>query len=138
MARYVIPTTLSIPYGSVDSEHQDLVDGLNALALLLEPQQDTGANSIPSILMALRKSLAAHFLNEEQVMADLGYPELAEHKRIHALCTARFNCIFQTVGRKEIELSERLLDEMFDIIVSDVIGADSRFKSFLYAQNILT
>lgn len=129
---------LSIPYGDVDSEHQDLVDCLNALALLLEPQQDIGGNSVPSLLMAFRKSLAAHFLHEEQVMADLGYPELAAHKRSHALCSARFNAIFQTVARNEIELSEKLLDEIFDIIISDTIRADLGFKSFLYAQNIVT
>ena len=137
MTHYAMPTSLSIPYGDIDAEHQNLVDILNSIALSFKSKQDIGPNPYQSLLGNLLEALSVHFSHEEKEMAKLGYPELAKHKLGHALCYARFNAIFQTVISSHIEMSKELLDEIFDVIVSDMIGADSGFKTFLYDQSIL-
>lgn len=137
MTRYVLPIALSIPYGDVDSEHGLLVDILNSMATLFEAKQDTEPHSIRSLLKELREALAAHISHEEQEMAKLGYPGLAKHKRDHALCSARLNAIFQTVISNQIEISQKLLDEIFNVIISDAMEPDLGFKSFLFAKGLL-
>ena len=136
-ARYVLPASLSMQYGALDAEHQNIVDILNATALLLESEGDIGPASTQLLLTDFREALKAHFSHEEQEMARLGYPELTKHKLGHALCIIRLDAMFQAVTGDQSRISMTLLDEIFGVLVSDILGPDLGFKSFLYDQNLL-
>jgi hemerythrin-like metal-binding protein len=134
---YAIPQSLSIPYKGIDADHDVLVGILNSVLQVMQSKQPDDRCSVATLLVDLRVFLINHFRNEELEMADLEYPDLAQHKISHARFAARLNDICNDVIVHKTTMSRELLDEIFDIIVSDVIRADSGFKSFLYRKNIL-
>ena len=80
-----------IGIASVDFEHRQLVDLVNAALDHLEAAPDPAAAAVA--LGELNAKIAAHFALEEKIMADVGYSDRAAHKADH----------------------ERLLDDIRDI-----------------------
>jgi hemerythrin len=80
--------------------------------------------------------MQAHFSHEEHEMAGLGYGDLPQHKAHHGRCVGRLDAIRRSAADNRI-MNKKVLDEVFDMILDDIIRADSGFKSFLYARGIL-
>ena len=134
---YAVPLSLSIPYKDIDTEHEGLIELLNAIARAFRLKQSDKDHSVKQLLAKLREALMLHFRHEEQEMAFLKFPNLAQHRIHHEHCATRLNEIIHdaTTGQKAIDRA--LLDDFFDVIIDDIVRADSGFKSFLYARNIL-
>ena len=64
-------------------------------------------------------------------MAQYHYPELANHSLHHAFCMARFDQIGYSLLDGRAEPDRRFLDDLFDMLLDDVIRADGGFKSYL-------
>jgi len=137
MDRYELPASLSIAYGNIDAEHQGLVDTLNAALRMSRSEPNAPVNYFLPFLRNLRDGMKHHFLHEEQEMAKLGYPELAQHKLHHANCARRLEEIQAAIVAGEKTADKDLLDELFDMILDDIIRADSGFKSFLHSRNLV-
>ena len=134
---YAVPSSLSIPYKNIDTEHEGLIEILNAILQALRLKRSDKDHSVQQLLADLREALMIHFRHEEQEMAFLKFPNLAQHRIHHEHCATRLNEIIHdaTTGQKAIDRA--LLDDFFDVIIDDIVRADSGFKSFLYARNIL-
>jgi hemerythrin-like metal-binding protein len=132
---YEIPASLSIDFDSINAEHEKLVSVLNDALRLIRTEQGSAAGIIDESLTDLSAAMQAHFNHEEGEMAGLGYGDLPQHKVSHARCLARLNAIRQSVGNRGV--NKNVLDQVFDMILDDIIRADSGFKSFLYARGIL-
>ena len=89
------------------------------------------------VLEDLRQSLKTHFAHEEREMAHLDYPDLAQHKVHHLRCFQRFDEACDAVASQQIKMDKDFLDELFDMIIGDIIRADSAFKSFLEGRDLL-
>ena len=136
MDYYELPASLLIPYAVVDAEHQALIELLNPALQAIQSARTPEAQMLYPFLESLREALTHHFAHEEQEMAKLKYPELAQHKVHHAKCVVRLDEICDAVTTGEKKPDKHLLDELYDMIIDDIIRADSGFKSFLHAQNI--
>ena len=136
MDRYELPPALSIAYGDIDKEHCELIDTLNAVRHMFQSAQNPPAIKFHPFLQKMRDGMKQHFLHEEAEMAKLDYPLLAEHRRHHVRCARRLDDICDAIfaGRRIVD--KDLLDDLFDIIMDDVIRADSDLKSFLSARNL--
>ena len=136
MDHYELPPALSIAYGDIDKEHGELIDTLNGALRMFQCAQNPSADNFRPFLQRMRDDLKRHFLHEEAEMAELNYPSLAEHRLHHARCATRLDEICGTVftGRRIVD--KDLLDDLFDIVMDDVIRADSDLKSFLSARNL--
>ena len=134
MDHYELPTSLSIPYGDIDEEHRGLIDTLNQAFLALSAA-DAPAGISP-YLATLQERLAAHFRHEEQEMEKLKYPNLLPHAAHHLGCLRRLDDIRDAVAAGEKSADHALLDELFDLMLDDIIRADSAFKSFLQSRNL--
>jgi hemerythrin-like metal-binding protein len=136
MDRYELPPALSIAYGDIDKEHCELIDTLNAARRLFQRAQNAPANRFHPFLRKMQDDMKQHFLHEEAEMAKLDYPLLAEHRLHHARCARRLDDICDAVFAGSRIIDKDLLDDLFDIIMDDVIRADSDLKSFLSAENL--
>ena len=131
---YRLPESLSIPYADIDAEHQALIDLLNQASNILS---DTPALAhILPVLATLNQDLATHFRHEEREMEKLGYPDLLVHSAHHANCLKRMNDICDAVVAGKKPIDQTLLDDLFDLVMEDIIKADSGFKSFLYSRDL--
>lgn len=137
MNQYELPASLSIPYGDIDAEHQGLIDILNAALRLLSPDGNTPVNFLLPLLQNLHDDLVRHFRNEEAEMLKLGYPELAQHSAHHANCARQLDGIRAEVLAGRRSFDRNLLDDLYDMILGDIIRADSGFKSFLHSRNMV-
>ena len=130
---YSISASLSIAYDDIDAEHGRLVTLLNEALDLMQAGQLQTARASKRRLDALSEAMTAHFAHEEREMAGLAYSQLVQHKEHHVGCVAKFNALRDSTPRIE----KALLDQIFDLIIGDIIRADSGFKSFLYARGLI-
>lgn len=69
-------------FGPIDAEHRALSEGLEAFGRKVNGGD---ADEVRSKLADVIATMAAHFVHEEELMADFSYPLLARHKEAHAL-----------------------------------------------------
>ena len=131
MDRYVLPESTALPCPALQAEHEALVDILNKARDALRDGQNPDIELFLSLLEELRKAAVAHFAHEEEVMAKHGYADLANHSIHHAHCVVRLSQIGDMLLAGKIKPGRTFLDELFDMILDDVIRADSGFKAFL-------
>ena len=133
---YEIPASLSIDFDAINAEHENLVSILNEALKKIRTGEDRSVGAVDESLEALSAAMQAHFDHEEQEMASLGYSDLPQHKARHARCVARLDATRRSAADNRI-MNRQVLDDVFDMILDDIIRADSGFKSFLYARGIL-
>ncbi len=131
MDQYTLPDSTTLPCPDLQAEHEALVSILNKARDILISGKNPDVELFLTLLEELRKTAVAHFSHEEEVMAKYGYKDLAIHSIHHAHCVLRLSQIGDTLLAGEIEPGRALLDELFDMILDDVIRADSGFKAFL-------
>lgn len=71
----------SVGVDSVDFEHKQMIDLINALYAELHDRRDK--ESIEQFLGDIHSAISMHFALEERIMRDAGYDEFASHKEDH-------------------------------------------------------
>lgn len=136
MEQYAIPKSHLICHGDIDEEHQDLIDILNLALQMVRVTPDPTPHQIYPYLENLREGLKLHFRHEEREMARLRYPDLPNHRTHHAHCVQRLDGICDAVASGEKQVDKDLMDDLFDMIMDDIIRADGAFKSFLEGTDL--
>lgn len=136
MESYALPRACLIGYADIDAEHQGLIDILNLARQALQTVEEPARHLVYPFLEQLRDRLKAHFGHEEMEMDRLGFPELLPHRAHHNHCFARLDEICDKVAQGQAKLDQNLLDDLFDMIVDDIIRADIGLKTFLESRNM--
>jgi hemerythrin-like metal-binding protein len=131
MDRYTLPASCELPVPELQAEHQALIDILNRGLETIRNIPDPSAELFLSLLEDLRQLLGVHFAHEEQAMARYNFPHLAPHSLHHDLCAARLDRLGDLLLAGQLKPNRFLLDELFDMLLDDVIRADGEFKTFL-------
>jgi len=124
-----IPPSASIPYGTINVEHEELVALVNRAYEVGEEAQFS-SQLLGPLYEELKHKLAKHFASEERMMELSGFPGLAAHKVRH-----------QKLLAKAFEICERArqgyfgeagkIESFFDCIIDDMLRADLPFKTYL-------
>lgn len=72
---------LTVGNNAIDEEHKKLITYLNDLYVACHAGQ--GPIVLRQTLCSLQSYTLVHFTHEEEVMAKMGYPQLAEHRAQH-------------------------------------------------------
>jgi hemerythrin-like metal-binding protein len=131
MDQYILPDSCSLPCLEIQAEHELLVSILNKGRNVVRSVQNPDPELFLSLLEELRKTTLAHFAHEEIIMKECGYPDLASHRIHHANCVTRLSQITDMLLAGTVQPGRFLLDELFDMILDDIIRADGGFKAFL-------
>jgi hemerythrin-like metal-binding protein len=83
MAYFEWADDLTIDQGPIDEDHRKLVDLVNALHAAA--QQGISRSSVGERMAELIFYTQDHLIREEELMAAIGFPDLAEHKQSHIL-----------------------------------------------------
>ena len=62
--------------------------------------------------------------------------DLAAHSMHHDLCAAKLDRLGDMLQSGRLKPNRFLLDELFDLILDDLIRADGAFKSFLESSDV--
>ncbi|AYH41934.1 hemerythrin domain-containing protein [Azoarcus sp. DN11] len=71
-----------IGHPRIDAEHRAFVDLIRAVSV--EAERDCPKEKALRLLLEVRKYAEFHFISEENIMLDIGYPDYDEHRDEHA------------------------------------------------------
>jgi hemerythrin-like metal-binding protein len=131
MSIFKLPLAAEFGFDSIDAEHQDIADCINACLVAASK-----SNVAPHQLVTLRAKMAAHFVHEEALMDELGFTLLLPHRQHHRQILDRLDRLQAACAeRGEVALNDVRM--FLDGLIEDVLQADLPFKTFLYERNIL-
>ncbi|MCB1889442.1 MAG: hemerythrin family protein [Rhodocyclaceae bacterium] len=118
---------LELGLGGIDDQHRQLVELTNALRMCI------GREELGRILDALAHHTETHFREEEQLMADSGFPGLAAHQANHRAFSRRVSDARRRHGAGEwVDISSMRLIQSW--LVEHLERADREFGAFLVAE----
>lgn len=127
------PRLLYLNIPEMDADHERLVAIANKLSSIVE-HPEFRQKDLTAELKALNAYTLNHFAREEEFMAKLGYPKLAEHKVQHEKIVealARLTAEGKTKGAK-IALSLRLFTQVW--LFEHISGHDAEYATFAKAK----
>jgi hemerythrin-like metal-binding protein len=128
----------SLQIETVDTEHRELVERFAEICQRYgaapRPQVDHGASALLAALDALGEAAREHFRREEDLMAAIGYEDIAEHRTEHALLMAEYADLVRRWGQNRRPVLDALTQEIIrDWILDHILGADREFATAFHA-----
>ncbi|MEQ9327655.1 MAG: hemerythrin family protein [Rhodospirillales bacterium] len=108
----------------IDEQHAEI---FSAIILMRSGSESVTAETFSVWIRDIKNLLLAHFAYEEEYMAEIGYPNLEEHKEHHGELVERLTkvaCRSKPVPREE-------LDELLDMLIRDMGVADLGLQEFI-------
>ena len=121
--------TLRTGHPTIDAEHLKIVNAINNVSeAILAGEYDR----CPELLDIFMQTCISHFKSEEQLLARLGYPGLADHSVFHSELVLKAKSVrVLCMDRDRDDSIRRCFDEMATLLIEDVVRGDLQFVSFL-------
>jgi len=129
-AAMTLPASWRIDNGTIDEEHQALLDLVNDGWRAAQEGGVVLVAKLLPMLSVLRQHLAEHFEHEEAQMLELGYPGYREHAARHRVAFAQL-CSTELRLAATLEIDSDILHSMWAVLIDDILRADIPFKTFL-------
>jgi len=127
MKRYKIPNEVLYGIKELDDQHQELVDTVRSL------DAHVGSDDIATIEKIfdhLEKLMIKHFSDEESIMKETEFPDVAAHSVHHKKLLEEARQIF-SIAVSRGTLSEHDINESIDKILRHLLLADAPFNTHL-------
>lgn len=126
---------LSVGSPEIDKDHQKLIDFVNQLNDAVSEAQSE--KIVGKILLELIEYTRAHFAREEKLMSAAGYPDFADHCKIHQALTNKVLRFAQSYLRTPTEQVKReLIDFLASWLVEHIIKEDRKIGSYMRGKRI--
>ncbi|MBF0589246.1 MAG: bacteriohemerythrin [Magnetococcales bacterium] len=124
----------NVQVSGMDTQHKRLVEIANSIIEILRSTQDRG--SLERAFETLEDYTKYHFDAEEKVMEQYGYPDLEEHKKLHATLMERVRQ-FRT-DLQDIKSLQNIDFKTFftNWLVQHILTEDRKYGTFLNNQCI--
>ncbi len=120
---------LSVGDDSIDDDHKELFDLINALEAA-----DISHDYINRILDQLKKYTLEHFSKEEEYMQKCNYPELKEHAREHRMFIEWLETIRSTYARfpqSPFVIGDLVNDYLQKWLRNHILQEDMKYRDFM-------
>ncbi len=112
----------------IDNEHIKLFE-IAKKALNAKKNNTEDVEKLKSIVHSLYEYIGTHFKNEEVFMAEIEYPDLPRHKKIHkALLDNLHKFIYEINELTLDEIEKKLYDFIEDYFIRHIIKEDKRIE----------
>lgn len=119
---------LEIGNEMIDTQHRMLVLLLKKHDLAITSRM--GEKVIMGVLLEVKKFTEFHFLSEENLMAELRYPGLPDHERIHSELLGQMNVFIAKINRKQ-ETPEDILPQIVTWVANHVVSEDLKIAEYV-------
>jgi len=123
MAEFTWSAKYSIGNAQIDAEHQRLIELANDVATFASSEEKLAR--IKEAIVALYDYVKIHFQHEEEYMLQLGYPQYAEHQKLHEGIIAEMNGIMKHSGNLDA-LVYKFKRLMHTWVLEHILTEDSR------------
>lgn len=115
-----------IGHERIDFEHRIFLGLIRDLSVDAEAADGRFDRTLREIL----KYAEFHFVSEENIMADVAYPALAEHRSLHAMLLAQLQDKLQRRGDR-VERPDEIVDFLFQWFALHTTQEDRRIAAFI-------
>lgn len=130
MARYEFTKNLETGNSIIDKEHRELIDAVNKL--LDACGEGKGHDQINKTIDFLNSYVDRHFLHEEQLQKQSGYPGFAAHKAFHDNYKKTLKDITAGVSSSGASIADMMkLNSHIGILISHIRTEDKKLGTFL-------
>jgi hemerythrin len=129
MSRFEWSEIYSVGNDTIDQQHQQLFDIANRYAEALE--KGMGRKSLVEIFNELVSYTAYHFKEEENMMREGGYPDLANHKVNHEKLVKLVMNYKQQLDMGESGIEQRALDFIQTWLNGHILGMDRKYREYV-------
>lgn len=130
MARYEFTSNLETGNAIIDKEHRELIDAVNKL--LDACSEGKGRDSVKQTTDFLNNYVDRHFLHEEQLQQQSGYPGFKPHKLFHDNYKKTLKEITAGISSSGATISEMMkLNNHIGILISHIRTEDKKLGAFL-------
>ena len=133
MVRIEWSPSYEIGVATIDDDHQSMVSLLGLYWDAVAADDRYRCDELAAEFMA---SADAHFAREESILADAGYPDLADHEDFHQGLWARSAAIMGRLGKAPAVSLEACFDELVTLLLADILVGDMQFKSHLEMRGV--
>ncbi len=133
MARYEFTKSLETGSAIIDKEHRELIDAVNKL--LDACSEGKVHDRINETIDFLNGYVDRHFLHEEQLQKQSGYPGYAAHKAFHDNYKKTLKDITAGVSSSGASIAEMMkLNSHIGILISHIRTEDKKLGAFLNSK----
>ena len=120
----------SVGFPLIDDQHKKLVDMINALFELDKSEDASKRAAFAKGFSKAGEYTQTHFHDEEQILEKAGYPELAEHKKLHQ---AFMNGVWEefSLFNKGSKSASGLPKLLMDWLLTHIAVADKKYVPYL-------
>ena len=134
MKKIVWKEEYSVGVERLDRQHQRIISVINKL--IAKPGVLSKSANISSALSELNSYVSEHFLLEEQLLGENGYPGLVEHSEKHTEYGERIADFHLKTAAKNKNVPEELLRFLGEWWIGHILHEDMKYKSFFNEKGI--
>jgi len=123
--------SFSVNNPEIDAQHCRWIDIYNEMdERLTEGDSDSIRTLARDSLEAMREYALFHFMSEEAYMAQIGYPDIAAHARIHRNFETRIDDYIVSIHEGRLLLNTTLINIVKNWLVEHIMGEDKKYARF--------
>lgn len=129
----------SVGVARFDENHKKLCAMINELSagVLQGNKKDMQASNLQrSVLKALLEYTTNHFGDEEHLMKEYGYPDMAPHENEHEEFRGRLSGFVDTYMGDSALLTTDILDYLLGWLVKHINGTDKKYQAFFNSKGV--
>ena len=115
----------------IDLEHAGLVNMLNEVHNLIRANEKTKARDY--FRDTLSAFIGQHFAHEEAFLQEIGYPQLDEHKKIHAQFRQSMDAVLPQLDSEDDTAFRNGLTDVYTWIINHIGKTDRKYAAFYQA-----
>jgi len=112
----------------IDTQHRMLMMLCRKLDIAIKTRQDPQA--IQRVILEVKKFAEFHFVSEQNLMHEIGYPEVEAHSRLHNTLLLELQTELQKI-RHGSEFPEDLLYMLNHWLMDHIASEDAKIESYL-------
>lgn len=124
----------SVGVGRLDKQHQKIIQVINRL--IENPNLFDNYEGLNDVLLELTNYVSQHFLLEEQLLEENGYPDLLKHSEKHTAYGVRVaQYCLDTLHEKSNP--EELLQFLSKWWIDHILYEDMKYKPFFKSRGVI-
>ena len=134
MKKIVWKDEFSVGVETLDRQHKQIIEIINSL--IDKPSIFFRSQNVSSALMDLTNYVSEHFLLEEHLLQENGYPILLEHSKKHTIYSERITGFCKESLDGKSEVPDELMAFLTDWWTNHILHEDMKYKAFFEEKGV--
>lgn len=118
----------------MDEQHRRLIHLINQLYDILKTK--AGYDAIDAILQEMADYAEHHLRDEEQLLAEHGYPGLEQHRQVHQSYFSRMDELLEAMNRDRQTATQQVYVFLRQWWINHIVEEDKRYGEYLRGKGV--